>query len=377
MLMLGAKRAALASPIWTPRRNWPDAASPGFWLDPTSFASIYHDSAGTSPATAVEQPAGLVLDKRLGLVLGPESVPSTATTTAIGWSASNCVVALIGSEIEITSTAPGFVFADLDVGTVSGKTYRLSATYRNGQAAGYAQVGITHPSANTYTSASSSQTPVTGSVINSSGKIFLRLLLNATAIGQKAYLSAASVRELPGNHFPQATSTSRPIIRVTGFVQSLAFDGLDDGLSTGPIVLGADMDCFIAFRRSSTNAGALLTLDTVTGGRHVGYFDAAGSAACASYVGAAHSTAVNGVIIAGGAGVTGAQLHTATAGGAWHVYEARNLNLSLWGTLNLSNFPGARLNGGIAGAILCPAGSEATRAKNRKWLGAKVGLSLS
>lgn len=45
----------------------------GFIYDPSDMASLYQDSAGTTPVTAVTNPVGLVLDKhasdgRIGLI---------------------------------------------------------------------------------------------------------------------------------------------------------------------------------------------------------------------------------------------------------------------------------------------------------------------
>jgi hypothetical protein len=38
----------------------------GAWYDPSDLSTLFQDSAGTTPVTAVEQPVGLMLDKRLG-----------------------------------------------------------------------------------------------------------------------------------------------------------------------------------------------------------------------------------------------------------------------------------------------------------------------
>ena len=35
----------------------------GLWLDPSDFSTLFQDSAGTTPVTAVEQPVGKILDK--------------------------------------------------------------------------------------------------------------------------------------------------------------------------------------------------------------------------------------------------------------------------------------------------------------------------
>lgn len=48
-------------------RFWPSnlflGGIPGAWYDPTDLSTMFQDSAGTTPVTAVEQPVGLILDK--------------------------------------------------------------------------------------------------------------------------------------------------------------------------------------------------------------------------------------------------------------------------------------------------------------------------
>ncbi len=39
------------------------ASEPGAWYDPSDMSTLFQDSAGTTPVTAVEQPVGLMLDK--------------------------------------------------------------------------------------------------------------------------------------------------------------------------------------------------------------------------------------------------------------------------------------------------------------------------
>ena len=39
------------------------AGEQGAWFDPSDFSTMFQDSAGTTPVTAVEQPVGLMLDK--------------------------------------------------------------------------------------------------------------------------------------------------------------------------------------------------------------------------------------------------------------------------------------------------------------------------
>lgn len=63
-------------PIWTPRRLFA-AGEQGAWYDPSDFSTLYQDSAGTTPVTAVGQPVGLLKDKS-----GRNNHASQSTTTA-------------------------------------------------------------------------------------------------------------------------------------------------------------------------------------------------------------------------------------------------------------------------------------------------------
>ena len=38
------------------------AGTVGAWYDPSDYSTLFQDSAGTTPVTAVEQPVGLMLD---------------------------------------------------------------------------------------------------------------------------------------------------------------------------------------------------------------------------------------------------------------------------------------------------------------------------
>lgn len=63
------------------------ATAVGVWYDPSDFSSMYQDSVGTAPVTAVEQPVGLMLDKSTGgLLRGVEqSINGDFTNGLTGW----------------------------------------------------------------------------------------------------------------------------------------------------------------------------------------------------------------------------------------------------------------------------------------------------
>ena len=80
--------------------------------------------------------------------------------------------------------------------------------------------------------------------------------------------------------------------------------------------------------------------------------------------------------VAGGTATTRAQLAAAIPVGVWVVVEIRNANLSTWAALEFGAYTGFALGADRAGDIFCPAGDAVARQKNRRYLGAKVGLSL-
>ena len=80
----------------------------GAWYDPSDYSTLFQDSAGTTPVTAVEQPVGLMLDKSQELVLGSELVTngdfSSGTTT--GWTAlSGGLLSVVSGQLKVENSA--------------------------------------------------------------------------------------------------------------------------------------------------------------------------------------------------------------------------------------------------------------------------------
>lgn len=81
------------TPVWGAVQNLANqikalfaAGQQGAWYDPSNMSTLYQDSAGTTPVTAMEQPVGLMLDKSFGLVRRPELVTNgTFDTNVNGW----------------------------------------------------------------------------------------------------------------------------------------------------------------------------------------------------------------------------------------------------------------------------------------------------
>jgi len=177
----------------------------GAWYDPSDFSTLFTDSAGTTPVTAVEQFVGLMLDKSKGLVLGPELVTngdfSNGTT---GWTASDSTLSVVSGQLQVDSV--GLVGrAVQSFTTVTGRMYRLVV--------GTVTAGTAFPSVRVGTSSGGSQ------ILNLLGAGAKDIYFFATATttfvsllnltAGTALYDNISVRELPGNH-ATSTGTKRP-----------------------------------------------------------------------------------------------------------------------------------------------------------------------
>ena len=229
----------LALSIWTAIRSWLPSSlfadnEQGVWYDPSDFSTMFQDSAGTTPVTAVEQPVGLMLDKSRGLVLGPELVVNGGFDTDLsGWS----VVAPATAEwtsngIRVSRNSGSFNWqAAAPISLVAGKSYKVSfsitstPTAANGgleiytanrATARYLIANFRYPSIGTYSA-------VFTATITENALVMVGISGSMTG---EVTLDNISVRELPGNHASQPTATSRPVVsaRVNLLTKTEQFD---------------------------------------------------------------------------------------------------------------------------------------------------------
>ena len=191
---------------------------PGFWLDPSDLSTMYQDSAGTTPVTAVEQPVGLILDKSQGLVLGAELVtngnPFVGTT---GWASGSyytSTATVVAGELRVTSTV-AFGSQVYAFTTVVGKTYFVTANARvisGGGSAFALQTDALGSSIGTSSLgvASSTATPVSYYFIASATTSYIALRL--TANGAVGGFGAISCKSIAGTHYYQSTAGVRPVL---------------------------------------------------------------------------------------------------------------------------------------------------------------------
>lgn len=227
----------------------------GAWYDPSDLSTLFQDAAGTIPVTGAGHPVGLMLDKRLGLALGQELF-SDAVATTVG---------------EATRTSPNVYRIYSSTGTLAGvqqagvltpgKTYKIEFNIDSITVAG-SGVAIDNNgvSAAVFTTVGKKTAYVTAAAGYTT--LLLKRQFGATDI----QVSGLTVRELPGNHAAQSTSTSRPVLQFENGLAYLACDGVDDGMVTGNIDFsGTDKITVVAGVRKLSDAavGTVLELSAI------------------------------------------------------------------------------------------------------------------
>lgn len=236
----------------------------GAWYDPSDFSSLFQDAAGTTPVTAMEQPVGLMLDKRLGLVRGPELVTNgTFDTDTAGWTVSGSgSIAAVGGWARVTAVSAANVQLSQNL-NAGGKWVEVTGQYRNLPAGRIAKLVVYNGTSGTdiapHISTASSGTLravgycPTGVIVQVIG-----LMTGGVTVGESMEWDNISVRELPGNHASQATTTARPLLSARKNLLTYTATGLSAGStnwggSNNTGTLQADGSSLIT--RTSTTAG--------------------------------------------------------------------------------------------------------------------------
>jgi hypothetical protein len=260
--------------IWEPVNGWDvrqlfGLGEQGAWYDPSDLSTLFQDAAGTIPVTASGQPVGLMLDKRLGLVRGPELVVNGGfDTDTSGWSANFATISIDQQRLKMVATSAGDNGVRQDIPTIIGRTYAVVGVLTNNAASASARL---RKADTDYTNAVTSASVAAGSsgtvsLLFTATQTVTRLLIDrvitGAQVGDVIYADNISVRELPGNHATQATAASRPIYRDVGGLRYLELDGVDDFLSTANIdFTGTDkMSVFAGLRKLTDGAQMLVDL---------------------------------------------------------------------------------------------------------------------
>lgn len=242
--------ASGGTPIWTPASLFENGEQGALYYFTDDFAGLYKDAAGTIPVTAVEQPVGLMLDKSKGLVLGPELVTNNSFDSgATGWVVSGANISISGGKA--TWSGAGANERITQPGLDAKKLYRVTYTVSD-----YSE-GSVYPLGGSTAIGNGNGTWTT--VVKGVTSIYIR----SGGIGFTGAVTECSYRELPGNHASQPTAASRPVLKETGTVRRINFDGVDDKLTTTFPNLGSN----VTIARSVPGVGAsILTGQTVGAG---------------------------------------------------------------------------------------------------------------
>ena len=178
--------------------------------------TLYQDSQGVTPVTAVGEPVGLMLDKSEGLAQGPELVTNGDFSNGTNnWNAaSSGVGTIVDGQLVITSTQPddnAYAFSQ-SMPVVAGKFYKVS-----GELVAYTgsnmqiRVGASNTSSSYGVIESNSVGTGFKSIVVQPTSSILFITLYGFGPGDSATFDNVSVTELQGSHATQPTSTKRPI----------------------------------------------------------------------------------------------------------------------------------------------------------------------
>lgn len=187
----------------------------GVWYDPSDYGTLFQDSAGTTPVTAVGQPVGLmldkskglVLDKSKGLVLGPELITNAADrdfSSDTGFWGKDPGVTISGGAANYSSVPAGYALyrsAFLPQGYYA-VTYTVTSLSSGSVSA---SLGTNSAPARTSTGT------FTDYVYTSSTS---SVAVAARSAGTTASIDNISVKALPGNHAfnPSGNSANFPVL---------------------------------------------------------------------------------------------------------------------------------------------------------------------
>ena len=221
----------------------------GFFYDPNDLSTMFQDSSGTIPVTAVGQPVGLVLDKSNGLSLGAEMFTSPLDFN--NWNHRTATVTSVTVNSFTTNGLGGCVKDPIATGMARNKAYQVRIL---------GTCSVAHKIRNSSVSDGQVSVPagdfdvtIKSPITFADGTLYFRLDAAGTIT-----VNSISVKELAGNHAHQTTSASRPILQ--DVPKRIDFDAVDDKLITN---LPAQLtDCTVI--RSVPNVGTqILTGQTI------------------------------------------------------------------------------------------------------------------
>lgn len=298
-----------ATPLWLRLIREAEAAAAAagaslWYVPPDSYAAravngpfVGSDGSGGVPAVGsgvvgwLRDAAGGVLPGALGPELVTNGDFSNGTT---GWSSSGGSLSVPSGALVVTSAAGGAFDARQSFSTTSGKTYRVTFSYVDGNASGSEFFLIDNGTGtNILTVPVGSPGAYSSFFTATSATSRIFLFTNNSSAGQFISWDNISVREIPGSHATQSTSANRPVLvaapgaaaAAAGF-GALSFDGGDlleapaiNLYSVGPIAMGWAHPGYAA-----TGAAAFIAMGSTSSGLPMySHFKPSGSAKLRSF----------------------------------------------------------------------------------------------
>jgi hypothetical protein len=222
------------------------------------LATLYQDSAGTTPVTAPNQPVGLMLDKSQGLVLGSELVTNGDFSSATGWTVGAGWT--ISGGVATATTSPGTLTQT--IGITAGRTYSVSFTVSN--VVGQFRIRLGGSTSNV--NATLANGNYTYTLVAEAANTDIALLFGT---GGSGTVDNISVKLLPGNHATQSTAGSRPtygIVPATGRRNQFTYSE-DFGNAVWSKILSASVATNTVIAPNGTLTGDTITFNTTNGNR--------------------------------------------------------------------------------------------------------------
>lgn len=210
----------------------------GAWYDPSDLATLFQDSAGTTPVTADGDPVGLMLDKRLGLVRGPEQSanPGPDYASLTGFTATNGNLSIVDGHVRLTGNG-GISRVTISETLTVGKTYNVMIRARSSSpgARMFFWSGV-EPSIDSGVGSIGSEFSDFSCIVKATSEnVDVRAYIDTSSAtaGYTLDIASISIKELPGNHASQSTTAAKPAYRTDGTLHWLEGDGVDDFIGTG------------------------------------------------------------------------------------------------------------------------------------------------
>jgi len=180
------------------------AGEVGAWYDPSDFSTMFQDSAGTTPVTAVEQPVGLLLDKSKSLAVGSNVVINGNFSTDTVWS-KGAGWTISGGAAQWGGGADAFLQQPI---AITDGWYKITFTV-TGRTIGTVDLRVINNLSNSlYTAPTNGTFVVYGYGVTASANVAFR----SVSLNAGAAVSNVSVVSVAGNHASQATSASQPVL---------------------------------------------------------------------------------------------------------------------------------------------------------------------